>query len=159
MKTFVPKPRIDKPKPMTKATSKRSSTVGGHTRYDLLNPRATRRSASAKQAYLIRQEFDNSIMDLERGEALKQGVEGMANMVAMDGVITQEQLEKIQAMDAGNLQVMYDANYLIFEVYFNYGGISESSQYPGAKTVDQSKASDIQYLIEQYEKTFGAIDL
>lgn len=125
-------------------------------RYALEDVARVRKTAAQKQQRQRRRglyEDEPSIIDLKRGHALKNGIESMARKASQyDPSITNDMLAKLEKMDASKLDQMYQNNELIFEVYFNYGKNADGSADLG------SKATDINFLIRQYEQTYGRIE-
>ena len=139
-------PNLNKP-----AYTEKSRAVKkvGTKRTALVNPRTARKVASQKTRRLIeRDRVGVAEIDYKRGEKLKEGIEALADR-AED--VTDEQRYKLSKMDPSKLDAMYQQNDLIFEVYFQYNQSPE-----GAKMLD-SKNSDVQFLIDQYEKMYGVL--
>lgn len=123
-------------------------------RYVLQNRRQVRRSAAGKSGYLASTgQFDYYKGDYWEGYNLKKGVEGMAERVSE--VLTDEELAKIRAMGSEELSALYQNNRFVFEVAFDYGGIDKTSR--GSYSVSESKADDMRFLIQQYERFYGEI--
>ena len=128
-------------------------TVGSHTRKKLIMADTARSQARRKQTVLLERDTDIEASGLaSRGDALKEGILGMADVSLMpDSVV-----DKLKAMDPAKLDALYQNNDIIFEVYFDYGGIEKGDN--GANIVNTGKKlSDAEFLIEQYERTFGAL--
>lgn len=128
-------------------------TVGSHTRKKLIMSDVARSQAARKQTLLINRDADIEAAGVKsRGEALKEGIMGMADVA----LLPDEVAAKLEAMDPTKLDALYQNNDIIFEVYFDYGGIDKGDN--GANIVDKGKKlSDAQFLIDQYERTFGAL--
>ena len=128
-------------------------TVGSHTRKKLIMSDVARSQAARKQTLLIKRDVDIEASGVsERGEALKEGILGMADV----SLLPDDVYAKLNAMDANKLDALYQNNDIIFEVYFDYGGIDKGEN--GANIVDKGKKlSDAKFLIDQYERTFGKI--
>ena len=128
-------------------------TVGSHTRKKLIMSDVARSQAARKQTLLINRDADIEAAGVKsRGEALKEGIMGMADVA----LLPDEVAAKLEAMDPTKLDALYQNNDIIFEVYFDYGGIDKGDN--GANIVDKGKKlSDAQFLIDQYERTFGVI--
>lgn len=62
--------------------------------------------------------------------------------------------EKIMQMDDAKLMQLYDENELIFDVYFDYGGVSNTTE---GKRGSKETAKNAQALIDVYEERFGVI--
>ncbi len=141
------------------AKSRRTSTmgvkrtVGSHTRKKLIMSDVARSQAARKQTLLINRDADIEAAGVKsRGEALKEGIMGMADVA----LLPDEVAAKLEAMDPTKLDALYQNNDIIFEVYFDYGGIDKGDN--GANIVDKGKKlSDAQFLIDQYERTFGVL--
>lgn len=128
-------------------------TVGSHTRKKLIMSDVARSQAARKQTLLINRDADIEAAGVKsRGEALKEGIMGMADVA----LLPDEVAAKLEAMDPTKLDALYQNNDIIFEVYFDYGGIDKGDN--GANIVDKGKKlSDAQFLIDQYERTFGVL--
>ena len=128
-------------------------TVGAHTRKKLIMSDVARSQAARKQTLLINRDADiEAAGDKSRGEALKEGIMGMADVALLPDDVA----AKLKAMDPTKLDALYQNNDIIFEVYFDYGGIDKAEN--GANIVDKGKKlSDAQFLIDQYERTFGVL--
>ena len=128
-------------------------TVGSHTRKKLIMSDVARSQAARKQTLLINRDADIEAAGVKsRGEALKEGILGMADVALLPDEIA----AKLDAMDPTKLDALYQNNDIIFEVYFDYGGIDKGEN--GANIVNKGKKlSDAQFLIDQYERTFGAL--
>lgn len=128
-------------------------TVGSHTRKKLIMSDVARSQAARKQTLLINRDADIEAAGVKsRGEALKEGIMGMADVA----LLPDELAAKLEAMDPTKLDALYQNNDIIFEVYFDYGGIDKGDN--GANIVDKGKKlSDAQFLIDQYERTFGVL--
>lgn len=128
-------------------------TVGSHTRKKLIMSDVARSQAARKQTLLINRDADIEAAGVKsRGEALKEGIMGMADVA----LLPDEVAAKLEAMDPTKLDALYQNNDIIFEVYFDYGGIDKGEN--GANIVDKGKKlSDAQFLIDQYERTFGVL--
>lgn len=128
--------------------SRRTEKVGSK-RSRLVNPQSARKIAGQKtRRQLERGDYGVSVVDYKRGEKLKDGIEALARK-AED--VTAEQRAKLSMMDPAKLDAMYQNNDLIFEVFFQYNQSSD-----GIKMLNQ-KNSDVQFLINQYEKIYGAL--
>lgn len=133
-----------------KSRQKGASSVS--KRSVLLNPSTAKKIARQRQTRLIESDAVIESGVKSRGEALKEGIKGMLDRA----IIPEEIADKIKAMDAAKLDALYQQNDLIFEVYFDYGGIEKDED--GTYRVDrQKKIRDAQFLVSQYEKTFGKI--
>ena len=128
-------------------------TVGAHTRKKLIMSDVARSQAARKQTLLINRDADIEAAGVKsRGEALKEGIMGMADVALLPDDVA----AKLKAMDPTKLDALYQNNDIIFEVYFDYGGIDKAEN--GANIVDKGKKlSDAQFLIDQYERTFGVL--
>lgn len=62
--------------------------------------------------------------------------------------------EKINAMDDAKLMQLYDENKLIFDVYFDYGGVRDTAK---GRVGDKETAKNAQALIDVYEAKYGKI--
>ena len=120
-------------------------------RYALQSSRKAMRSAAGRSGYLkATGEFDYSAFDFDEGVNLENSVQGMA--MAISDQLSQEQFDALMSMRGDHLSALYQNNKAVFEVYFNYGGISKTEE--GAHVTDASKATEAQFLIDQYRKFF-----
>ena len=155
-RTNVAKLQINKPKSkIAKLTARSIGEQAKGNRYILQSEAKARRQAAGYSGWLGRSgKFDYSLGDVQEGENLLRGVAGMAD--AIRDQLTDEQYYKIMSMEGEKLSALYQNNKMVFEVYYNYGGISKDSS--GANVVDASKGKEAQFLIDQYEKFFGTIE-
>ena len=69
-----------------------------------------------------------------------------------------QMVRELRSMSEAKLLQLYDENDILFESYFDYGGIegsvAEGFQLPEA--IKEKKRADFQRLIDQYGKRFGA---
>lgn len=63
---------------------------------------------------------------------------------------------KINAMDNDKLMHLYDENEMIFDVYFDYGGVKDT---PQGRTGNKDIAKNAQALIDTYEAKYGVIPI
>lgn len=146
--------RIDeqRAKARSKPKSARTAKASKAGRQTLLHPSSAKRLASRRQTEIIEgKRIADSSIEAD-GEALKRGILGMADRIVLD----EERYNKLMKMDETKLAEMYRGNDLIFDVYFDYGGITEDPA-TGAYVADSSKVADVDYLITQYEKTYGKL--
>ena len=144
---------------LSQAKKRRTSTMGvtrtygSHSRKRLIMSDAARSQARRKQTILLERDTDIQASGVKtRGDALKEGVISMADV----SLIPDSVVDKLKKMDPQKLDALYQNNDIIFEVYFDYGGIEKSEN--GANIVNQEKKlSDANFLIEQYERTFGPL--
>ena len=61
---------------------------------------------------------------------------------------------KIDAMSNEKLMQLYDENEILFDVYFDYGGVKDTSE---GRRGNKETAKNAQALIDAYEERFGAI--
>ena len=61
---------------------------------------------------------------------------------------------KINAMDNDKLMQLYDENEMIFDVYFDYGGVKDTQQ---GRSGNKETAKNAQALIDTYEAKYGKI--
>ena len=147
-----------------KERRKRGVNVEGRSRYALTNRARTVKSARQKQGRAIeRGAYDQWINPPrpDTGANLKKGIEGMALRAGLVAGVDDVLYSKLLAMDEGKLAQLYARNELIFDVAFNYGGSVDESpmdqRNPRARNVIPGKKSDLEFLVEQYEKAFGVI--
>lgn len=93
------------------------------------------------------------IFDPSQQESLAKSVKSMAKLSAGSDYILKQ---KINAMTPANLTMLYnDPNgELIFEVYFDYGGIANTPK--GLQATEESK-KNAKLLVDAYERKFGKI--
>ena len=128
-------------------------------RYALANPEiAAVESKKALTRAINRSKGKNVPINKARisgeGKALKKGVVAFAQRAGMSPQMVRE----LQSMSEAKLLQLYDENDILFESYFDYGGIegsvAEGFQLP--EVVKEKKRADFQRLIDQYGKRFGA---
>lgn len=81
--------------------------------------------------------------------------ENVRNMALNSAGVDNETYLKIQRMDDRKLKEMYDSGgKMIFEVYFDYGGISKTEKglVGGTQTAENAR-----FLVEEYERRYGVI--
>lgn len=152
-KTNVGKPDYRKPK-ITPARKTVDIQAAGRMRQILLDADLTRRVAKGQTTKLLKGSYmpgKGSAEYARQADSLKQGVIGMAARANMDGEI----VGKLSKMESDKLKYLYDNNKFVFDVYFQYEGIN----YTGStyQVIGDAKDSDARFLIEQYERTFGAL--
>lgn len=80
---------------------------------------------------------------------------GVKNMALYTASVDPVTYSKIKRMDPQKLADLYNDNgKMIFEVYFDYGGVSKTSQ--GLRG-SQETADNARYLVSEYEKRYGAL--
>lgn len=146
------KVKIPARKPVKRSSARKSVFMEETGRRGLLDPKAARAAARGRQTRLIEEGFDLSGADFERGDNLKDGILGLAKK---SNRVDDETYAKLNRMDPEKLDVMYQQNKFVFDVYFNYSDVSTDET--GALVYGPSKASDIDFLIEQYERAYGAL--
>lgn len=62
--------------------------------------------------------------------------------------------QKINQMDDEKLWQMYQDNEMIFDVYFDYGGVSDTGK---GRTGNRQTAANAQALIDSYEARYGSL--
>lgn len=62
--------------------------------------------------------------------------------------------QKINQMDDEKLWQMYQDNEMIFDVYFDYGGVSDTGK---GRTGNKQTAANAQALIDSYEARYGSL--
>ena len=118
-------------------------------RSELLDAKDARRVAKGRATRAANTGgIDTFGADIVRGENLKEGIMGMAQKANVDP----ETWAKLERMDPEKLDALYQNNKFVFDVYFNYGNVGVDED--GAMDyVD--KNSDIDFLVETYERSFG----
>ena len=80
---------------------------------------------------------------------------GVKNMALYTAKVDQVTYQKIKRMDPQKLADLYNSDgKMVFEVYFDYGGVSKTSQ--GLVGSEQT-AENARYLVSEYEKRYGVI--
>lgn len=151
-------------KELYKERRKRAVAVDGRSRYELTDRSRVVKSARQKQGRAIArgayQEWINPPRP-DTGANLKKGIEGMALRAGLVAGVDDILYAKLLAMDESRLAQLYARNELIFDVAFNYGGSLDESpmdqRNPQARNVIPGKKSDLEFLVEQYEKAFGPL--
>lgn len=142
----------------TLATHKLAGGVrgeGGRLRQSLANPEIARKAAKAATTRAMNRGWTVAgkppIYTGDDARALKKGVTGMATRIDPGDKVLKS---KLDAMDEDKLAILYQNNKFVFEVYFQYEGITRE----GDKYIpDQSKKKDAQFLIDEYERAFGEL--
>lgn len=147
---------------ITRAKAERAARYTSQTysdiakgRYALQNVERVKRQARGRTSYdTTHGGVDWADGDFQEGSNLKSGIMGMASKAAEH--LSDEDMAKLNAMDEQALSALYQNNKMVFEVAFNYGGVSRTSH---GDVVDASKGDDMRFLIQQYERNFGKIQL
>ncbi len=139
------------PKRQVKTTTARATVQTEiENRVALVNKKAAMSSARGATTKALNRNLQYMGGDLIRGENLKSGILGMAAKANVPA----EKYAKLKRMDEGYLDSMYQSNQFVFDVYFNYGNVGVEED--GAMNyVD--KNSDIDFLIETYERSFNVV--
>lgn len=128
---------------------------GGRLRQSLANPEIARKAAKAATTRAINRGWTVAgkppIYSGAEAEHLKTGV---SNMMSRIDPTDASMKAKIEAMDADKLATLYRNNKFVFEVYFQYEGIQRKGN---TYTAEPSKKKDAQFLIDEYERAFGAL--
>lgn len=126
-------------------------------RYELANPElAITESRKALTRAINRARGFGVAIPEERvhteGATLKKGV---VNFAVKAGV-PQRMKEQLQHMEERDLLQLYDENAILFESYFDYGGIEDRMGlgFEMPADVKARKVAQIQELIDQYAKRF-----
>lgn len=121
----------------------------------LIAPEITKKAARAKTTQIVKGSFKTVQMQFawegKKGAGLKAGILGMAQTVQTDA----GRYAKLERMDERKLAKLYENNDLVFEVFFSYEGINTTEQ--GVFINEGAKTDDIDFLIEQYERLYGAL--
>lgn len=137
------------------AKDRRTATKGAWTvtgrkiLYDTGKARSAAKGKTTKAAKRGVRAHEPGRYSESKGAALKKGIEGMARRTNLD----EETYNRLMAMDERSLQALYENNDIVFEIAFNYGGVSTDPE-TGAYIVDENKNQDFDFLIEQYNKMF-----
>lgn len=79
---------------------------------------------------------------------------GVRNMAAYSARYDTALVDKINRMTDENLAQLYQENEIVFEVYFDYGGIQSTEK---GMVSSKQTADNAQYLVDKYEERFGPI--
>lgn len=80
-----------------------------------------------------------------------KSVKNMALLTVEQDPILQQ---KITKMDDAKLMQLYQENEIIFDVYFDYGGVKDTQQ---GRSGNKETAKNSQALIDTYEAKYGTI--
>lgn len=122
-------------------------------RTELANPEIARKAAKAQTTRFINRGWSTAGKPpiISSGDAghLKQGVMGMAARLNANA----DQLRQLSAMDPDKLAQLYRNNKFVFELVFDYRGITKTG--PGGSAVaDPSRKADLDFLIGEYNRAF-----
>jgi hypothetical protein len=145
------KVKVPAKKPVKRSAARKSVFMEETGRRGLLDPKAARAAARGRQTRLIEEGVSLEGADLKRGENLKNGITGLANKAQ----VSDEQMAKLERMEPEKLDALYQHNKFVFDVYFNYSEVSTDQS--GALMYGPGKSSDVDFLIEQYERLYGAL--
>lgn len=97
-------------------------------------------------------------VQLVRPPPTKDEIKNFGKSVKNMALLTVEQdpilQQKISKMDDAKLMQLYQDNELIFDVYFDYGGVKDTSE---GRKGDRNTAKNAQALIDTYEAKYGVI--
>ena len=79
---------------------------------------------------------------------------GVRNMAAYSAKYDTTLVDKINRMTDENLATLYQENEIVFEVYFDYGGVQSTEK---GMVSSRQTADNAQYLVDKYEERFGPI--
>lgn len=82
------------------------------------------------------------------GQNLKDGVTAMGTRLNVDDAT----MKRLSEMDQQTLADMYNSNEMVFEVYFNYGGLQKTAEGEWSDYSQGQKQKDVQFFIEQYNR-------
>lgn len=117
----------------------------------LVNKRQAMSSARGATTRALNRNLQYMGGDLTRGANLKAGILGMAAKADVPA----ETYAKLQKMDEGYLDSMYQNNEFVFDVYFDYGSVEKGAD--GSNIYTAGKQNDVDFLVEQYERMFGKL--
>lgn len=129
---------------LTKVPKKIPSGRTQKTRFSFKNVRTARQLA-------VNQPLQRPPMSAADKKAFGKGVRNMAAYSARHDYAV---VDKINRMTDENLAILYQENEIVFEVYFDYGGISSTEK---GMISNRQTADNAQYLIDKYEERFGPI--
>lgn len=122
-------------------------SIPGKTRFKFDHIRAARERAKKAGGLKLTTPKPSADQIDKFGKAVKR----MANY----SIITDPAIErKIQAMDNKKIMELYNDNEMIFDVYFDYGGIRDKGKGPQG---NRETAANAQALIDVYEARYGPI--
>ena len=137
-------------------TMRRAATAGGRkkapvsNRYSFNNIRKARERALKTTGKL---QLTTPTATAKQKANFGKSVRNMAKLsIGQDPVLAQ----KINQMDDEKLWQMYQDNEMIFDVYFDYGGVSDTGK---GRTGNRETAANAQALIDSYEARYGALGI
>lgn len=135
----------------------RRATAGGRTssvvtgRYSFSNIKRARERAITRQPNLqLRQPMPDASAVRKFGKSVK----AMSEFLTGQGADAELLRQKIRAMENEKLMTLYQENEMIFDVYFDYGGIKQTDR---GMISNQQTAANARALVEVYERRFGPI--
>lgn len=135
-------------------TMRKAATAGGRSkapisnRYSFNNIRKAREKAlkTAGKLHLV-----TPAATPKQKANFGKSVRNMAKLsIGQDPTLAQ----KINQMDDEKLWQMYQDNEMIFDVYFDYGGVSDTGK---GRTGNRQTAANAQALIDSYEARYGSL--
>lgn len=121
----------------------------------LINPKITKAAARARTTNIVQGHITDiriqTVWQGKKGESLKKGILGMGQVAQ----IPSELYSKIEKLDPYKLADMYQKNDFVFEVFFSYEGLNETSQ--GFFPNQDAKVDDVRFLLENYERLYGPV--
>lgn len=142
-----------------RATIQKAATAGGRTsaavtgRYSFRNIKRARERAIAKQPNL---QLRQPVPDASAVKKFGRSVKAMSEFLTGQGADAELLRQKIKAMDDNKLMTLYQENEMVFDVYFDYGGIRQTDK---GMISNQQTAANARALVEVYEKRFGPIGI
>ena len=135
-------------------TMRKAATAGGRSkapisnRYSFNNIRKAREKALKTAGKL---QLVTPAATPKQKANFGKSVRNMAKLsIGQDPALAQ----KINQMDDEKLWQMYQDNEMIFDVYFDYGGVSDTGK---GRTGNRQTAANAQALIDSYEARYGSL--
>lgn len=135
-------------------TMRKAATAGGRSkaqisnRYSFNNIRKAREKALKTAGKL---QLVTPAATPKQKANFGKSVRNMAKLsIGQDPTLAQ----KINQMDDEKLWQMYQDNEMIFDVYFDYGGVSDTGK---GRTGNRQTAANAQALIDSYEAKYGSL--
>ena len=136
------------------STMRKAATAGGRqkapisNRYSFNNIRKAREKALKTAGKL---QLVTPAATPKQKANFGKSVRNMAKLsIGQDPALAQ----KINQMDDEKLWQMYQDNEMIFDVYFDYGGVSDTGK---GRTGNKQTAANAQALIDSYEARYGSL--
>lgn len=135
----------------------KAATAGGRTaaeikgRYSFKHIKRARERAIAKEPTL---QLQTPKLDPSAVEKFGKSVREMSKFLIGQGNDAEILRQKIERMEDSKLLELYNSNEMVFDVYFDYGGIRKTEK---GLVSNQQTAANARALVDVYEKRFGPI--